>query len=105
MLCALVMNLRKTFTSHAMQRVVRWRGRTVLKAESGKVSFDDIMDIGTEEKSASSGSGGNQVPIDRLTIVTSKATIPMAYSYNGQPDRYEGLRRPILEFIRPGASR
>lgn len=105
LLCALVMNLRKTFTFDAMQRVVRWKGRTVLKAESGEIPFDDILDIGTEEKSASSGSGGNQVPIYRVAIVTSKATIPMAYTYNGQPDRYEGLRRQILEFIGRGRSR
>jgi hypothetical protein len=62
-----------------MQRVVHWKGRTVLKAESGEIPFDDITDIGTESKRA-----GNNVPVFRLTIVTPGATIPMAYTYNGQ---------------------
>ena len=49
MLCALIMDLRKTFTFDATHRIVRLRGRTVLKAESGEISFDDITDIGTED--------------------------------------------------------
>jgi hypothetical protein len=35
-LCALIMDLRKTFTFDATHRIVRWKGCTVLKAESGK---------------------------------------------------------------------
>ncbi len=42
MLCALIMNLPKTFAFDATQRILRWKGRTVLKAESGEISFDDI---------------------------------------------------------------
>jgi hypothetical protein len=73
LLFALIMDLRKTFTFDAMQRIVRWKGRKVFKAESGEIPFDDITDIGTE---ASVGDMG--VPIYRLTIITPRATIPMA---------------------------
>jgi hypothetical protein len=32
-LCALIVDLRKTFTFDAIHHIVRWKGRTVLKAE------------------------------------------------------------------------
>jgi hypothetical protein len=99
LLVALIMDLRKTFTFDAMQRRVRWRGRTVLKSESGEIPFDDITDIGTQVTSASSSSGA-QVPIYRLTIITPQTTIPMAYTYNGQPDAYSALRGQILDFVK-----
>ncbi len=99
LLFALIMHLRKTFTFDAMQRRVRWKGRTVLKAESGEIAFDDIADIGTESKRAA-----RDVPIYRLTIVTAQGVVPMAYTYNGQPDRYSALREQILAFVRPGST-
>ena len=49
MLCALIMDLRKTFTFDATHHIVRWMGRTVLKAELGEIPFDHITDIGTED--------------------------------------------------------
>lgn len=100
LLVALVMDLRKTFTFDAMQRVVRWKGRTVLKAESGEIAFDDIRDIGTDCSVAA-----RNVPVYRLTIITPQGTIPMAYHYNGQPDAYAGLRGQILEFVKPGSTK
>ena len=69
LLFALIMDLRKTFTFDAMQRIVRWKGRKVFKAESGEIRFDDITDIRTE---ASVGDMG--VPIYRLTIITPRAS-------------------------------
>jgi hypothetical protein len=104
LLFALIMDLRKTFTFEAARRIVRWRGRKVFKVESGEIPFDDITDIGTESSSASSGSGNRQVPIYRLTIVTPRATVPMAYAYSGQPDGYATLREQILGFIKPGST-
>jgi len=80
LLFALIMDLRKTFTFDAMQRTVRWKGRKVFKAESGEIPFDDITDVGTETSSA----GDRGIPVYRLTIITARATIPMAYTYNGQ---------------------
>ncbi len=100
LLFALCMDLRKTFTFDAMQRIVRWKGRKIFKAESGEIPFDDITDIGTEVQSTSSGSGGRQVPIYRLTIITPRATGPMAYAYNGQTDGYSALRGQILEILK-----
>ena len=97
-LFAVVMDLRKVFAFDGMQRVVRWKGRTLLKAESGEIRFDDITDIGTQSTRA-----GRNVPVYRLTIITPQATIPMAYSYDGEPDGYSTLRGQILEFVRPGA--
>jgi len=100
LLFALVFDLRKTFTFDAMQRVVRWKGRKVFKAESGEIRFDEITDIGTETQRA----GNRDIPIYRLTIITSRSTIPMAYTYNGQPDGYATLRRQILAFVKPGST-
>jgi hypothetical protein len=99
LLCTLIMDLRKTFIFDATQRIVRWKGRTVLKAESGEIPFDDITEIGTESTRA----GNRAVPAYRLTIITPRATIPMAYAYNGQPDRYSALRRQILDFVKSGS--
>jgi hypothetical protein len=98
LLFALIMDLRKTFTFDARQRMVRWNGRKVFKAESGEIPFDDITDIGTESARAARG-----VPVYRLTIITPRATIPMAYAYNGQPDGYSTLRRQILDFVKPAS--
>lgn len=104
LLFALIMDLRKIFIFDATRRMVRWRGRKVFRSESGEIPFDDITDIGTEQTRAASRSGGTDVPIYRLTIVTAQATIPMAYAYSGQPDGYSALRAQILEFIRPGSA-
>lgn len=98
-LFALVMDLRKIFTFDAMQHLVRWKGRTLLKAESGEIPFDDITDIGTESARAA-----RNVPTYRLTIITPRGTIPMAYTYNGQPDRYSALRQQILDFVKTGST-
>ena len=96
LLFALIMDLRRIFTFDATRRSVRWKGRTVLKAESGEITFDDITDIGTESTRAGKGN----ILIYRLTIITPRATIPMAYVYNGQPDRYSTLRGQILDFVK-----
>jgi hypothetical protein len=100
LLFAVIMDLRKIFVFDATQRVVRWRGRRVFKAESGEIPFDEITDIGMEAKSAQSQPGGRDVPIYRLTIITSDATIPMAYAYSGHEDRYSALRQQILDFVK-----
>jgi hypothetical protein len=100
LLFALFVDLRKIFTFDATQRIVRWKGRTALKAESGEIPFDDITDIGTD----SSRAGNRAVPVYRLTIITPRATVPMAYTYNGQPDGYSPLRRQILDFVKAGTT-
>jgi hypothetical protein len=64
LLFALIMDLRKTFTFDARQRIVRWN----------------------------------------LTIITPRATIPMAYAYSGHGDRYSTLRGQILDFVKPGST-
>lgn len=101
LLCALAFDLRKTFTFDSMQRAVRWKGRTILKAESGEIPFDDITSIDAETQITSDH--GATIPVYRLAITTSKATIPMAYNYRGVTDGYSALRRQILDFIRPGS--
>lgn len=100
LLFALIMDLRKTFTFDARQRIVRWNGRKVFKAESGEIPFDDITEIGTEARRA----GARSVPVYRLTIITPRATIPMAYAYSGQGDCYSTLRGQILDFVKPGST-
>jgi len=98
-LFAVIMDLRKTFTFDAMQRVVHWKGRTILKAEAGEVPFDAILDICRQSQPAK-----NNEPVYRLAIVTAQATVPMAYTYNGQPDAYSTLRTEILSYVRNGTT-
>ena len=101
-LFAMIFDLRKTFTFDNMQRVVRWKGRTILKSESGEIPFDSITNIDTETTTTSSRGGGT-IMLYRLAINASGSTIPMAYNYRGMGDGYANLRRQILEFIRPGS--
>ena len=66
----------------------------------GEIPFGEITDIGTEVERTPSSSGNREVPIYRLTIITPRATIPMAYTNNADEDRYSALRRQILDFVR-----
>jgi hypothetical protein len=100
LLFALIMDLYKTFTFDAMRRVVRWRGHKLFKVEAGEIPFDEITDIGIESTRASAPPGNTDTPIYRLTIITSRATIPMSYAYCGQTDRFSSLRGQILDFIK-----
>lgn len=100
LLFVLFMDSRKTFKFDAMQRIVRWNGRTILKRESGGIPFDEITEIGTESRRA----GDRGILIYRLTIVTSQATIPMSYVYSGNSDAYATLRGQILDFIKSGST-
>jgi len=104
LLFAVIMYLRKTFKFDATRRIVRWHGFSAFKVESGNIPFDDITDIGTESRRASSRSGGSEVAIFRLTIITPRATIPMAYAFSGRDDGYAALRLEILEFVKPGSN-
>jgi hypothetical protein len=101
LLFTVIMDLRKTFTFDATRCLVRWSGRKVFSAESGEIPFDDISEIGSEVRRV----GNRNVPTYRLTIITSQATIPMAYTYNGQVDGYAVLRQQILTFIKPTSTR
>jgi hypothetical protein len=101
-LFAMIFDLRKTFTFDSMQRIVRWKGRTILKAESGEIPFDKITNIDTETTTTSSRGGGT-ITLYRLAINASGTTIPMAYNYRGVRDGYSALRGQILEFVRPGS--
>lgn len=85
-----------TFTFDAMQRMVRWSGRKLFKAESGTIPFDDITDIGTE--ATSSGRGGATY---RLTILTPQGSVPMAYTYSNGKNRHAQMRETILAFLHP----
>lgn len=99
-LFAMVFDLRKTFIFDGRQRVVRWKGRTILKAESGEIPFDQITNIDTETTTTSSRGGGT-ITLYRLAINASGTTVPMAYNYRG--NSYAALRGQILEFVRPGS--
>jgi hypothetical protein len=100
LLFVLILDSRKTFKFDAMRRIVRWNGRTAFKGESGEILYDDITDIGTQSTRA----GDRGILIYRLTIVTSQATIPMAYTYSGNSDAYSTLRGQILDFIKSGST-
>lgn len=102
-LFALIFDLHKTFTFDNVQRVVRWKGRTILKAESGVIRFDDITNIDTETTTTSNKAA--TITLYRLAINAAGTTIPMAYNYRGVRDGYAALRSQILEFIRPGSQR
>ena len=100
-LFAMIFDLRKTFTFDSVQRVVRWKGRTILKAESGEIPFDNITNIDTETTTTTNKTA--TITLYRLAINASGTTIPMAYNYRGVSDGYATLRSQILEFVRPGS--
>ena len=100
-LFAMIFDLRKTFTFDAMQRVVRWKGRTILKAESGEIPFDDITNIDTETITTTNKSA--DITLYRLAINAKGTTVPMAYNYRGVKNGYAALRSQILEFVRPAS--
>jgi hypothetical protein len=97
-LFALVSLSRMTFVFDRMQRRVRYKGRKLFKTESGTIPFDEIADIGTE------AIGGADGPSYRLAILTPQGSVPMAYSYGGNSQRYESLRKTILAFVKPEAA-
>ena len=98
---SVIFDLRKVFAFDRVQRVVRWKGRTILKAESGEIPFDDITNIDTETTTTTNKSA--TITLYRLAINASGTTIPMAYNYRGVSDGYAALRGQILDFIRPGS--
>jgi hypothetical protein len=100
-LFALISDLHKTFIFDNVGRVVRWKGRTILKAESGVIPFDDITNIDTQITTTDSKT--STITLYRLAINAAGTTVPMAYNYRGVKDGYAALRGQILEFMRPGS--
>jgi hypothetical protein len=94
LLGALVWFRKTTFTFDASEQRVRWRGRKVLKVESGVVPFSEITGIGTE---ATFGSHGSNTY--RLTILTRSGLVPLAYTYGGNQQNYASIREEILRFL------
>jgi hypothetical protein len=85
---------RKTvFSFDAGEQRVCWRGRKILKAESGVIPFNEITGIGTETTSGSEGS------TYRLTILTRNGMVPLAYTYGGNQQKYASIREEIMSFL------
>jgi hypothetical protein len=82
LLFTLIMDLRKTFTFDARQRIVRWNGRRVFKTESGEILFDEITEIDTEARRA----GQRGIPI---------------YRHDPHGLRLQRAQRPLLHAARP----
>jgi hypothetical protein len=99
-ICAMIGIRKMTFVFDAMQRMVRWKGWKPFKVESGIIPFDEITDIGTEAISGGESGGASY----RLTILTPKGAVPMAYAYGGNSQQYESLRKTILSFVNPDHS-
>ena len=84
-----------TFTLDKMQRIARWRRFTILKNETGSISFDSIRDIFIDTQAGEHGTA-----CYRLTIVTTEGRTPMANMFEGGSiERYQHLRQQILDFI------
>ena len=94
LLGAVVWFRKTTFTFDAGEQRVRWQGRKVLKVESGVIPFSEITGIGTETTFGSSGSNTY-----RLTILTRRGLVPLAYTYGGDRERYASIREEILRFL------
>ena len=108
LLFAAIMDLRKTFIFDATRRIVRWKGRTVLKAESGEIPFDEITDIGTETKRA----GSRAVPVYRLTSSLRETSCRWHTPAMGNPtaippcaSRFSTSSMPAAQAHRPRARR
>jgi len=85
---------KTTFVFDAKWRVVRWKRRKLFKVESGRIPFDDIIEIDTE------ATFGDKTPSYRLKIMTPQGPIPMAYTYGGGSLHYEQLRETIMNVVR-----
>ena len=94
LLGALVWFRKTTFRFDASEQRVRWRGRKLLKVESGVVPFSEITGIGTETTFGSHGS-----KTYRLTILTRTGLVPLAYTYGGNQQKYVSIREEILRFL------
>jgi hypothetical protein len=89
-----------TFVFDVVRRTVHWSGRKLYKVESGTISFDEIIGVGTEMGPGSDDGGEGY----RLALITTKGSIPMAYAYGGNSPRYESQRKTIPAFVRPDHS-
>jgi len=96
-LFAVLAYTKLTFVFDAVRRTVNWNGHKLYKVASGTITFDEIVGIGTE---TSSGGESGEITY-RLTILTPQGSVPMAYSYGGNSQQYESLRKTILAFVKP----
>ena len=96
-LCSLFCIRKTCFVFDARDRVVRWKNRLFLKAPTGSLDFDDIGGIRIES-SWGDGEGGVSY---RLTMLTSRGPIPLAYSYGSGSDKYAAMKEAIVAFLKP----
>ncbi|MGA9586250.1 MAG: hypothetical protein WBQ95_13030 [Terracidiphilus sp.] len=94
MLFAFLFWRKEVVVFDAARQQAAWRRRRAFKAASGMVPFGEIKGIGME-----SSSGGNNVLVNRLTILTSGQPVPMSDVFAAGRKHYEGLRTEILEFL------
>lgn len=86
------------FDSGRQQAV--WNRRRLLGVTSGAVPFSDIEGIGMEASYAK-----NNVRVYRLAILTPHGAVPMSDNYAGDLERYETLKREILDFLKLDSGR
>jgi hypothetical protein len=93
LLFALLFWRKETVIFDAARQQVEWNRRRLFKVANGVVPFNEITAIGTE---ASSGQHGLTY---RLTILTTKESVPMSDAYGGNPNHYEALKAQIEQFL------
>ena len=72
-----------------------WNRRRLFRVASGIVPFSDISGIGMESSYAK-----NNVLVYRLTLLTQQGSVPMSDNYAADLQRYEKLKREILDFLK-----
>ena len=85
---------RETVVFDAARQQVTWTRRRLFKVATGTVPFSDITGIGMETTSAK-----NNELVYRLAILTPQGPVPMADTYAGDQQRYERLRKEIMDFL------
>ena len=94
LLFALVFWRKEVVVFDAGRQQAEWTRRRLFRLATGTIPFSEISGIGMETTSAK-----NNVLVYRLTILTTHGSVPMADNYAGDRQKYEKLKREILEFL------
>ncbi len=94
-LCALLFWRREVVTFDSGRQQALWNRRRLFRVATGTVPFSGITGIGMETTAAK-----NNVLVYRLTILTEQGSVPMSDNYAGDLQKYEKLKREILNFLK-----
>jgi len=94
MLFAFLFWRKEVVVFDAASQQAEWKRIRVYKLDDGIVPFSEITGIGMDSSSAK-----NDVPVYRLTILTSGKPVPLSDLFRGDKPRCDSVRAEILNFL------